>query len=105
MTHLEETLQALGLASEISLYWPLGHPRGLYSLLEQRPGPELISHDAGCLLNAGDQDAHVAITVFYSDRDPAGPYRFTCQPAARSICASTISPTWSRYRRPPTTLA
>lgn len=47
------------------------------------PAPELISHEAVCILNAGDQDAHVEITIFYSDRDPVGPYRFTV-PARRT---------------------
>ena len=30
-----------------------------------------------CILNAGDEDAHVEITVYFADRAPAGPYRFT----------------------------
>ncbi len=38
---------------------------------------ELISHEAACILNAGDEDAHVAITVFFKDREPAGPYQVT----------------------------
>lgn len=41
------------------------------------PGPEMVSHEACCILNAGDRDAIVEITIFYTDRDPAGPYRFT----------------------------
>lgn len=40
-------------------------------------GPELLSHETACLLNTGDQDAHVEITVFFTDREPAGPYRTT----------------------------
>ena len=36
---------------------------------------ELVSHEAACILNAGDQDANVEITVFFKDRDPAGPYK------------------------------
>ncbi|HSA87110.1 MAG TPA: sensory rhodopsin transducer [Nitrospira sp.] len=39
------------------------------------PSPQMTSHETVCLLNASDQDAHVRITVFYSDREPAGPYR------------------------------
>jgi hypothetical protein len=34
----------------------------------------MTSHETACLLNAGDQDAHVDITIYFSDRDPAGPY-------------------------------
>jgi hypothetical protein len=37
-----------------------------------------------CILNVSDDDAHVAITVFYSDREPAGPYELTV-PARRTI--------------------
>ncbi len=37
----------------------------------------LISHETACILNAGDRDAHLAITVFFADREPVGPYRVT----------------------------
>lgn len=39
----------------------------------------MISHEAVCILNAGDAEAHVGIMVYYEDRDPVGPYRFTIQ--------------------------
>jgi hypothetical protein len=35
---------------------------------------QLISHETVCILNAGESDAHVEITVYFTDRDPAGPY-------------------------------
>jgi hypothetical protein len=38
------------------------------------PEPEFTSRDELCLLNTGDRDAEVAITVFHTDRDPVGPY-------------------------------
>jgi hypothetical protein len=41
------------------------------------PEPEFTSHETVCLLNAADQDAHVRITIFFSDREPAGPYSIT----------------------------
>src|SRR6266571_5096812 len=47
------------------------------------PEPELLSHETACILNANDHDAHVVITVYFSDRDPAGPYRLTV-PARRT---------------------
>ena len=47
------------------------------------PEPELTSHETACILNIGDQDAQVAITVFFADREPAGPYRLTV-PARRT---------------------
>ena len=37
----------------------------------------LISRDTACILNAGDRDAQVAITIVFADREPVGPYRVT----------------------------
>jgi hypothetical protein len=31
--------------------------------------------ETACILNAGDQEAHVNITIFFTDREPIGPYR------------------------------
>ncbi|HYD67687.1 sensory rhodopsin transducer [Azospirillum sp.] len=47
------------------------------------PAPEMESHETVCILNAGDEDAQVRITVFFEDREPAGPYLFTI-PARRT---------------------
>lgn len=47
------------------------------------PEPAMTSHETACLLNAGDVDAHVEITVYFSDRDPVGPYAVTV-PARRT---------------------
>lgn len=41
------------------------------------PEPQMTSHETACLLNTSDQEAHVEITVFFKDREPAGPYRIT----------------------------
>jgi hypothetical protein len=46
------------------------------------PAPEMTSHETACLLNASDEDARVAITVFYADREPVT-YRLTV-PARRT---------------------
>ena len=35
----------------------------------------MTSHETVCILNAGDVEAHVRITVFFKDRDPVGPYK------------------------------
>ncbi len=43
-------------------------------------GHTLMSHETACLLNAGDDEAHVEITLYFADRDPAGPYRVTVPP-------------------------
>ncbi|WP_431469843.1 sensory rhodopsin transducer [Sphingosinithalassobacter sp. LHW66-3] len=37
----------------------------------------LMSHEAACILNSGDTDAQVTLTLFFTDREPAGPYRVT----------------------------
>ena len=47
------------------------------------PQAEMASHETACLLNTADKDAHVEITVFFSDREPVGPYRVTV-PARRT---------------------
>ena len=47
------------------------------------PEPAMLSHETACLFNAGDEAAHVSITVYFSDREPAGPYRVTV-PARRT---------------------
>ncbi len=47
-------------------------------------GRALSSHEAACLLNTGDEEAHVAITIFFADREPAGPYRVVV-PARRTL--------------------
>jgi hypothetical protein len=39
------------------------------------PEPQFTSHETACLLNANDEEAHVEITVYFEDREPAGPYR------------------------------
>lgn len=39
-----------------------------------------LSHETACLLNPGDREAQVRITLFFSDRDPVGPYRVTVAP-------------------------
>ena len=38
------------------------------------PAPELSSHETFCVLNAGDDEAHLRVTVYFSDREPVGPY-------------------------------
>jgi hypothetical protein len=48
------------------------------------PEPEMLSHETACILNAGDREAHVEMTIYFSDRDPAGPYRITV-PAKRTL--------------------
>jgi hypothetical protein len=52
-------------------------PEGYIPGKSHGPGPEMTSHEACCILNASEKDAHAAITIFFEDRDPTGPYKFT----------------------------
>jgi hypothetical protein len=47
------------------------------------PEPELQSHETCCVLNAGPVDAQVTLTLYFENREPQGPYRFTV-PARRT---------------------
>lgn len=47
------------------------------------PEPQFTSHETACILNTGDQDANVTITIYFSDKDPVGPYRVNV-PARRT---------------------
>ena len=40
----------------------------------------MTSHEAVCILNAGDATAHVEFTVYYETKEPVGPYRFEIAP-------------------------
>jgi hypothetical protein len=35
----------------------------------------LVSHEAACILNTSDSNAEISITLYFTDREPAGPYR------------------------------
>lgn len=47
------------------------------------PEPAFTSHETACILNTADDDAHIRITLYFSDREPAGPYELTV-PARRT---------------------
>ena len=53
---------------------------------ESLPGADrpLISHETACILNVGEAVAHVAITLYFVDRDPVGPYQLDV-PAQRTL--------------------
>ena len=48
---------------------------GRIPLRSTGPEPEFTSRDELFLLNTGDAEAHVELTIYYADRDPRGPYR------------------------------
>jgi hypothetical protein len=68
---------------------PIGHKRwaiaeGHIPGASTGPAPDLESHETACMLNAGDEDAHVQIMLFFTERDPAGPYDVVV-PARRTL--------------------
>ena len=51
-------------------------PDGFYPSLSS-PG-HYVSHEAICVLNTGDQDADIRLTLFFEDREPMAPFRVKC---------------------------
>jgi hypothetical protein len=49
-------------------------PEGYIPSTSTGTGREFESHETACILNAGSREANVRLTVFFSDRDPIGPY-------------------------------
>lgn len=39
-----------------------------------------VSHETACILNASDDPAQVEITLYFSDREPVGPYHVRVEP-------------------------
>lgn len=58
-------------------------PEGYIPEGSHGPEPEMTSHETVCILNATEEDATVEITVYFSDRGPAGPFEETV-PAERT---------------------
>lgn len=42
--------------------------------------PALVSHETACILNAGDEPASITLTIYFADREPAGPYAVKVEP-------------------------
>jgi hypothetical protein len=57
-------------------------PGGRIPLISSGHEPEFTSRDQLAILNAGDRDATITLTIFYADTDPVGPYSLTV-PARR----------------------
>lgn len=49
-------------------------PEGYIPGWSNGPQPEMLSHETACFLNTADKDAEVRITIYFSDREPVGPY-------------------------------
>lgn len=39
------------------------------------PEPQMTSHETACILNTTQQTAHIEITLYFTDKDPVGPYQ------------------------------
>lgn len=68
---------------------PIGKTRwaiaeGYLPPVDDEASRQLASHETACILNAGEHDAQVEITLFFTDREPVGPYRLTV-PARRTL--------------------
>jgi hypothetical protein len=67
---------------------PIGHkvwaiPEGWIPGTSHGPRPAMESHETFCVLNVSDEEAHLQVTLYFSDREPVGPYRVTV-PARRT---------------------
>jgi hypothetical protein len=59
---------------------PVGHkiwaiPEGYIPSQSVSSDHALVSHEAACILNTCDEAAEISITLFFTDREPCGPYR------------------------------
>ena len=59
---------------------PIGYRR--WAIAEGRLNDS--NDETACILNASDDDAHIVLTVFFPDREPAGPYQMVV-PALRTL--------------------
>lgn len=59
-------------------------PEGYIPGTSTGPEPQFTSHETACILNCGNQQARIEIMIFFSDRDPVGPYT-TVVPARRTL--------------------
>lgn len=58
-------------------------PEGYIPAYSNGPEPEFTSHETACILNTSDEDAQIELTIYFSDRDPVGPFHVTV-PAKRT---------------------
>ena len=78
------SLRTIYAAAVLDIMGAIGHRRwaiaeGWIPSQSSFSDPALMSHETACMLNAGDETAHVRITVFYADREPVA-YHVTIPP-------------------------
>lgn len=44
------------------------------------PEPDFLSHETACILNSGDKEAKIRVTIFFSDAEPLGPFELVVPP-------------------------
>jgi hypothetical protein len=59
-------------------------PEGYIPGQSTGPDPEFTSHETACILNAGDNEANIEITIYFTDKEPVGPYKLKV-PARRTM--------------------
>lgn len=42
--------------------------------------PEFTSHETACILNTSGEKAEIEITLYFTDKDPVGPYKVSVEP-------------------------
>ena len=47
------------------------------------PEPQMTSHETACILNTNNEEAQIEIFIYFTDKDPVGPYHVTV-PAKRT---------------------
>ncbi|MBZ4644554.1 MAG: hypothetical protein PWR27_1112 [Petroclostridium sp.] len=46
--------------------------------LPEKSNGDFVSHEAVCVLNTGEKDAHINITVYFEDREPMERFTAVC---------------------------
>lgn len=84
-------------------YWAIAE--GYIPALSHGKEPEMTSHETACLLNATEKDAHVQITIYFSDRDPGDRIQSQFPPEEPCTCDLMTCSIRSRFRAQRTTPA
>lgn len=58
-------------------------PEGYLPAWSNGQEPQMTSHESIAVINTGDEDAQLEISLYFSDREPVGPYKETV-PARRT---------------------
>jgi hypothetical protein len=63
-------------------YWAIAE--GYIPGWSNGPRTQMESHETLCFLNTSDTDAHISIFIYFSDKEPSGPYQIIV-PARRTL--------------------